>query len=251
LSTDSIKISAVSYLNTKPFLYGLSSGNLISEIDLQLDIPSECARKLISAEVELGLVPVATIPFIKNAALVSDFCIGAIGEVKTVCIFSEKPIEKLKSIFLDYQSRSSVLLTKILFEKYYKQDIHFLQAEPDYILNIKSETGGLVIGDRAIELEEKFPYVYDLSEAWYNMTALPFVFAAWVSNKALNPDFVNRFNQALKSGISNIEKVAEIYQPGYKNFSVHDYFSKYLSYSFDEEKKKGLELFLNLSKKHL
>ncbi len=251
MSTDSIKISAVSYLNTKPFLYGLSSGNLISEIDLQLDIPSECARKLISAEVELGLVPVATIPFIKNAALVSDFCIGAIGEVKTVCIFSEKPIEKLKSIFLDYQSRSSVLLTKILFEKYYKQDIHFLQAEPDYILNIKSETGGLVIGDRAIELEEKFPYVYDLSEAWYNMTALPFVFAAWVSNKALNPDFVNRFNQALKSGISNIEKVAEIYQPGYKNFSVHDYFSKYLSYSFDEEKKKGLELFLNLSKKHL
>ena len=251
MSTDSIKISAVSYLNTKPFLYGLSSGNLISEIDLQLDIPSECARKLISAEVELGLVPVATIPFIKNAALVSDFCIGAIGEVKTVCIFSEKPIEKLKSIFLDYQSRSSVLLTKILFEKYYKQDIHFLQAEPDYILNIKSDRGGLVIGDRAIELEEKFPYVYDLSEAWYNMTALPFVFAAWVSNKALNPDFVNRFNQALKNGISNIEKVAEIYQPGYKNFSVHDYFSKYLSYSFDEEKKKGLELFLNLSKKYL
>ena len=218
---------------------------------MQLDIPSECARKLISAEVDLGLVPVATIPFIKNAALVSDFCIGAIGEVKTVSIFSEKPIEKLKSIFLDYQSRSSVLLTRILFEKYYKQDIHFLPAEPDYILNIKSDTGGLVIGDRAIELEEKFPYVYDLSEAWHNMTALPFVFAAWVSNKALNPDFVNRFNQALSSGISNLEKVAEIYQPGYKNFSVQDYFSKYLSYTFDEEKKKGLELFLNLSKKYL
>ncbi len=250
MDTKLIKISAVSYLNTKPFLYGLSESKLLREMDLQLDIPSECARKLINAEVQLGLVPVAIIPLVKNASVVSEFCIGAEGAVKTVCIFSEMPIEKLNYIYLDYQSRSSVLLTKILFEHYYKKEVTFLQAQPDYISKIKSDTGGLIIGDRAIELEGKFPFVYDLSEAWFRMTGLPFVFAAWVANEKQDPDFIIRFNEALRSGISNLKKVSEIYQPNYAQFNVYEYFSSCLSYHLNENKKRGLELFLNLSEKY-
>ena len=57
-----IRISAVSYLNTIPFIYGLKQSELIDNIDLRLDYPSVCADKLINNEVDLALVPVVVIP---------------------------------------------------------------------------------------------------------------------------------------------------------------------------------------------
>ena len=57
-----IKISAVSYLNTLPFIYGLEHSGLLSTVELSRDIPSECARKLLAGEVDVGLVPVAVLP---------------------------------------------------------------------------------------------------------------------------------------------------------------------------------------------
>jgi len=109
-----IRLSAVSYLNTKPFIYGLFRGELAEEIELSLDIPSECARKLKAGEVDLALTPVAIIPELPQAWLVSDYCIGSTGTVKTVCLFSEKPLPEIKRILLDFHSRTSVALTRIL-----------------------------------------------------------------------------------------------------------------------------------------
>ena len=57
-----IKISAVSYLNSKPFIYGLQHSENLNYIDLQLDIPSVCAQKLMEGKVDVGLIPIATIP---------------------------------------------------------------------------------------------------------------------------------------------------------------------------------------------
>ena len=159
-----IKISAVSYLNSKPFLYGLFRNDFDKTFSLALDYPSECARKLINHEVDLGLVPVAVIPEIENAQIISDFCIGADGPVKTVCIYAELPIEEIKEIYLDYQSRTSVQLLKILLKKYWMLSPKLIDTPKDYINKIKQNTAALVIGDRTIGLEQRFPYVYDLSE---------------------------------------------------------------------------------------
>ena len=73
-----LKVTAVSYLNTKPFLYGIFNNQVDQLIDLKLDIPSVCADKLINGEADLGLVPVAVLPKLKNPHIVSDFCIGSI-----------------------------------------------------------------------------------------------------------------------------------------------------------------------------
>ena len=53
-----IRISAVSYTNTKPFLYGIQHTDIINKIDLSLDIPSDCAQKLIDDMVDIGLIPI-------------------------------------------------------------------------------------------------------------------------------------------------------------------------------------------------
>ena len=52
------KVSAVSYLNTVPFIYGLKSSKIYEDIELQLNYPSACAKKLINDEVDIALVPV-------------------------------------------------------------------------------------------------------------------------------------------------------------------------------------------------
>ncbi|MEO8795423.1 MAG: MqnA/MqnD/SBP family protein, partial [Daejeonella sp.] len=115
-----IKISAVSYTNTKPFVYGITNSPIIDKVDLSLDIPSTCANKLIDNQVDIGLVPVAALLRIPNYQIITDYCIGADGPVHSVFIFSEKPIAEIKTIRLDEQSRTSNNLALVLLKNYWK-----------------------------------------------------------------------------------------------------------------------------------
>ena len=240
-----LKISAVSYLNTIPFIHGLKQSELIKTIDLQLDYPSICADKLINGTVDLALVPVAVIPKLKEAYIISDYCIGANGAVDTVCLYSDVPIEEIESIALDYQSRTSVALLKILLNEYWQLNPELKKANVGFEENIKGNHAALVIGDRAFALNTKHAYIYDLSAIWKKMTGLPFVFAAWVANTKLPQDFIVSFNKALEKGLSNIDKALALEGDSYPNCkNPEDYLNNKISYNLDVEKQKGMELFL-------
>lgn len=240
-----LRLSAVSYLNTKPFIYGLFRSDLAGQFDLSLDIPSLCAQKLRSGEADLVLSPVAVVPELPQAYLMSNYCIGATGPVKTVCIFSEKPLEEIKRIYLDFHSRTSVALTRVLSERYWKISAELVPAPQGFEQQISGDTAGLIIGDRAIGLEKKYPFVYDLGEAWTSWTGLPFVFAAWFSLKPLNEELMMRFNLALKAGIDHIPELVKIL-PNMDNFNLESYFRKNISYPLDEAKWQGMNRFLNI-----
>ena len=240
------KVSAVSYLNTIPFIYGLKQSELIKTIDLQLDYPSICADKLINGSVDLALVPVVVIPKLKLPYIISDYCIGANGSVDTVCLYSDVPIDKIDSIGLDYQSRTSVDLLKVLLKEYWKLNPIFINEEVGFENKIKGKHAALVIGDRAFTLIAKHKFIYDLSAIWKEMTGLPFVFAAWVSNTKLPQDFINTFNTALEEGLSNIDKALALEGYSYpKCENPKDYLNNKISYNLDSEKQKGMELFLS------
>ena len=240
-----LKISAVSYLNTIPFIHGLKQSELIKTIDLQLDYPSICADKLINGTVDLALVPVAVIPKLKEAYIISDYCIGANGAVDTVCLYSDVPIEEIESIALDYQSRTSVALLRVLLKEYWQLNPELKKANVGFEDNIKGKHAALVIGDRAFALNTKHAYIYDLSAIWKEMTGLPFVFAAWVANTKLPKDFIVSFNKALEKGLSNIDKALALEGDSYPNCkNPEDYLNNKISYNLDIEKQKGMELFL-------
>jgi len=240
-----LKISAVSYLNTIPFIYGLKQSELINTINLQLDYPSICADKLINGTVDLALVPVVVIPQLKHSYIISDYCIGANGAVDTVCLYSDVPIEKIESIGLDYQSRTSVALLKVLLKEYWKFNPELKKSDVGFENNIKGKHAALVIGDRAFALNTKHQFIYDLSAIWKELTGLPFVFAAWVSNIKLPQDFINVFNKALEKGLNNIDEALALESESYPNCeSPEDYLNNKISYSLDAEKQKGMELFL-------
>ncbi len=161
-----IKTGIVKYLNTKPLLYGIEQSPLLQHIELIPGYPAEIAWMLEQQRIDIGLVPVAAISNIKKPAIISDYCIGSNGKVASVCIFSEVPIEEVQQVYMDYQSRTSVELSKILLRNYWKSSASFINADPDFRDQIKGTTAGLVIGDRAFEQRKKSAFIYDLGEAW-------------------------------------------------------------------------------------
>lgn len=239
-----IRVGAVSYLNTKPLLYGIENSPILGEISLITDHPARIADMLLQDKIDIGLVPVAIIPKMKEYHINTRFGICCDGPVASVCLFSEVPVGEISTVLLDYQSRTSVVLAEILFKKYWKVKPVLKQAGPDFLNEIRDNTAAVVIGDRALKQRMLSAYTYDLGEAWKLLTGLPFVFAAWISNKKLDPDWVSRFDQANALGVQNIPKVLE--QIAETEFDFKKYFTEYLNYDLDEEKKKGLNLFLKM-----
>lgn len=243
-----IRVGAVSYLNTKPLLYGIQQSPLIKHIVLTEDYPSRIAQKLIDNEIDIGLVPVAATLRLKEGYIISDYCIGCNGAVASVCIFSQVPMEEIERVYLDYQSKTSVNLAKILLEEYWKKNVEYIDAAAeDFRTEIKEQTAGVIIGDRALEQRKSSEYIYDLGEAWKKHTGLPFVFAAWVSNKELSPEFVEAFNRANSVGLQHLEKVIE--DNTFPGFDLKNYYRNCISYNLDQEKKKGLNLYLEKLRK--
>jgi chorismate dehydratase len=241
-----IRVSAVSYTNSIPFVYGLTHSDIQQEIDLSLDIPSHCADKLILGQADIGLVPVAILPQIPHGNIISNFCIGAIGKVDTVMLYSQVPLEKIKRIWLDFQSRTSVQLVQVLCREYWHIAPEFLVAQPGYEKAIREEDAGVVIGDRCFAKAGKYIFSYDLPEHWFQFTGLPFVFAVWLSNKPLKEDFVQRFNQALQFGLLHKEQAMDKFLPSNLSREIAStYLNHRISYAFDASKQQGLQLFLS------
>jgi len=239
------KVSVVSYLNTFPFIYGLRERGLDKKMDFSLDIPSICAEKLIANKVDIGLVPIVVLKQLEDAHIFSDFCIGSNGVVETVCLFSDVPIDRIEKIFLDYQSKTSVELLRVLLKEYWRVSPKLTEANENYEVKISGKTAGLIIGDRAFYFQDKFKYAYDLSDIWKQMTGLPFVFACWLANKEIDKDFQEQFNYALKFGVENIEKAIQSSADTYSHCKdLSNYLNHNISYYLDYQKKEGMELFL-------
>jgi len=237
-----IKAGAVSYLNTKPLIYGFEQGMMKDELELVIDYPARIAELLQEDKIDIGLVPVAVIPALKEHHIVSDYCIGCDGEVVTVSLFSDVDLQEIETILLDYQSRTSVELLKILLKEHWKISPQLITGTENFEKNITGTTAGLIIGDRAFEQRTKSKYVFDLGLAWKEMTGLPFVFAAWVSNKKLPGSFIASFNQATALGFKHINEIVSLIDsPGY---NMLDYYNTNIDYSFDEKKNEALALFL-------
>jgi chorismate dehydratase len=199
---------------------------------------------LLSDSLDIGLVPVAVLPRLPEYHIVSNYGIGCDGEVASVCLFGEVPLEEMDAILLDYQSRTSVRLLKILMRDHWKQTPAFIETKEDFTAQITGHTGGLVIGDRAFAQRHRSAYVYDLGTAWKEMTGYPFVFAVWASTKPLPEIYTNMLNRAAAAGLEHISDiVASQTSPGY---DLQEYYTKNIRYRLTPDLQKGLTHFLKL-----
>lgn len=241
------RVGIVNYLNTKPLIYGLEREPISRQIDLIGDYPARLAARLMSDDIDIGLVPVAVIPKLSSSFVIGDYCIGTEGEIASVALFSEVPMHEIETVYLDYQSRTSAALLKYLMKDFWGiKPLVIESVNEDYRNKIMGTTAGLVIGDRALEQRKVSTYIYDLGSEWRALTSLPFVFAAWISKKEFSPEFVQMFNQGNEMGLHHLDEITAGLNTDL--YDMKKYYSLHLSYHLDTAKRKSMELFLDVIK---
>jgi chorismate dehydratase len=243
------KIIAVSYSNTLPFIFGIQNSGFLKNFSLKLEVPAKCAEQFIEGAADISLMPVGAMNNINDYEIVSDYCIGSKGKVKSVLLLSRLPLNEIKCVHLDNESKSSVNLVKVLAKFYWKKNFIWQNITKNSMNDLHSFESVVVIGDKAMELSPEYPYIYDLADEWTGFTGLPFVFACWVANASVDISFIDDLNRALKFGIENMHRAADI-ALGKKEycFDLHEYLEKNIDFTLDNEKLKALNLFLEYKK---
>lgn len=241
-----VKICAISYINTTPFVYGLKHVGENLCVDLLLHTPSQCVSVIENGECDIAIVPVASLLWLNNVEIISDFSISATAKVRTVELLSDTPLKEITDIYLDADSRTSSLLVRILCEQLWNitPTFHHVKYE-DFEIVSTYGAGYLMIGDKVFKAEGKFKYNFDLAAAWFELTSLPFVFAVWVSRKGLPEEIVAEFNKALQYGTDHIEAAVDELVTMIDSELAVDYLKNYIEFSLNNDKRKALELFLS------
>ncbi len=237
-----IQVSIVSYSNTLPFNYGIDQCDVKQNMLIWDDYPSLSAQRVINGDADIALVPVGILPKIKQYQIFSDYCIGAVGKVDSVILFSNVPLDQIRKIKLDYQSTTSNKLLQILCSEYWKLKVDFEPSGIGYESEIVGDEAGLIIGDRAFTAKAHYAFQYDLAEAWYAYTGLPFVFAVWIHLPTIDATTLSELNYCFQVGLDNIDSICKTHHE--LSFDIEDYLKHKISYTFDASKRKGLELFL-------
>lgn len=242
-----VKVAAVSYLNTVPFIYGIRHAGNDLRADLLLTPPAGCAENIASGNADIALIPVAEIPEIPNIHLIGNHCISSFENVRTVVLMSVSPLEEIRTIYLDPHSRTSVNLVRILAHERWNIDVEWLPLTDFSQVKPEPGVGYTLIGDKVFGYEPLFPYKYDLANAWTGWTGLAFVFAAWVAREGVDPAVVEQLEEALSYGVNHIpEAVAEDLKETDRRIDYDtavEYLTRNIDFELDFLKRQSMDIF--------
>ncbi|MCZ2355073.1 MAG: menaquinone biosynthesis protein [Bacteroidia bacterium] len=242
-----IRIAAVSYLNTRPFLAGIEAKLDKSLYSIQTEVPAKCAQLLENDVVDIALIPVGSMPDFEELRLMSNYCIGADGFVDSVLLCSRKPLEEAQTVFMDPSSRTSNGLAKILFHHYWKKKVAFKDVT-NYFDQVADNVAVVIIGDTALQVRDSFENIYDLAYIWKEWCSLPFVFAVWAykpQNERIK-DNISKIAEAFDYGINHLDSVAQTCSAEFNmpTDEIAEYFKYSINYRLTQEHKEGLNRYL-------
>jgi cyclic dehypoxanthinyl futalosine synthase len=248
VASERLRVAAVGYLNARPLHEGLDQAPASSRVDLTCASPREVARRLAEEEADVALMPVAAAATIGDLRLVRGCAIGARGAVRSILVVADRPIETLEELAVDLSSRTSVVLARLVLRARNRgREPRLVGAEPaEAIAGVRGARGALVIGDPALEIEGRFPHSLDLGLAWWELTRLPFVFAAWCGRPGTLSAEDERLLEAAKiAGLGRRDAIAEEHaaRTGLSPASLRAYLKDAIRYDLGDEERRGLERF--------
>jgi len=264
------KISIVKYLNSVPLAWGILQGPQKELFEPVLSTPAECADQLSRGSVDIGLIPAIEFQRIKGSRIVPGPAVASLYYVRSVILVSVVPLWKVKTVACDSGSRTSVALTKIIFDEFYHITPDFRPAEPNLPNMLAQNDAALLIGDNALKfmedndqpnIDSQKPIlrlgsepleVFDLAERWRFLTGLPFVFAFWaVRDGFKEAGVVDALKASRDFGVANIPTIAEKYsdQLQIKKPFLEAYLQKNVHYYMDQSCLEALQLFYDKAAK--
>jgi cyclic dehypoxanthinyl futalosine synthase len=243
-----LRVAGVGYLNARPLYEGLDREPACARLKLDCASPSEVARRVAEDEADFALMPVAAAATIGDLRIVRGCAIGARGSVRSIAVVAQQPIETLDELAVDLSSRTSVVLARLVLRARNRgREPRLLGSTPrEAIASVSGSRGALVIGDPALEIEGVFPHVLDLGLAWWELTGLPFVFAAWCGRRgALSPADERLLENAKRAGLERRSAIAEEYaeRTGQPAAPLRAYLREAIHYDLGDEERRGLERF--------
>lgn len=241
----SVTIGAVSYLNTKPLIYGLAER--LPGSQLRLDLPSRLADDLAAGELDVALIP--SIEFLRGheLSILSDACIACRGAVRSVRLLFRRPPQHTVSLALDEGSRTSAVLAQVLLARRFGIRPSLKPLRIDTPVDFVQADAVLMIGDRAMNVDTS-SYVadWDLGEEWTCETGLPFVFAMWVAASShVSPEVSQALQQTRDAGLAHIDSIVAHEAPRYglTTADCRNYFLRQLHFTLTDRELAGLDLF--------
>ncbi len=230
-----MRVALVEFLNAVPLYYALKENIVENDFEFISDVPSRCARLLYENRVDISNTSIVEYVNSDNYRLLRDGCISTLKKVKSVVLFVHKPINKVKVVKLDRNSKTSNALAMVIFKLKYG-------ITADYVFEGEADCE-LVIGDRALKRLKQGGEPLDLALEWYEFTGLPFVFAAWITNKPLDEYVVGKFLKAKEMGKKLIKKICSGYKSIIPEGECQTYLTENISYDFDAVKKESINVF--------
>ena len=251
---DQLRVCAVSYLNTAPLVWGFTHGPQQGLYDLRFELPAGCADALKAGHADIGLVPVIELAYQPDLLVLPGTSIAAQEQVRSVLLFSRKPMEAIESFAADTSSRTSVALTQVLLARRYgiRPRVRPYPPRLDEMLDVAD--AGLIIGDPALRLDPEQAdwkgqplFVYDLGAEWWDLTGLPMVFAVWaVKNLAANPALPQSFQDSAAYGLAHLDEIVEAESVG-RDLApdlIRSYLTTNTSFGLGEREQHSLSTFL-------
>jgi chorismate dehydratase len=192
-----MKIGRIPYVNCYPVYGAIDRGVVRLDAELVDGVPTELNRRMGAGELDISVV--SAVEYARDAdryLLLPDLAISCDGPVRSVMLFSKRPARELggRSAIVSRSSMTSVALLELLFENVWHARPRFIpgdaEVEDIVVDNASDADARLVIGDAALVLgsnhRERYPFAYDLGQAWKEWTGQPFVFAVWVAQRSTN-----------------------------------------------------------------
>ncbi|MDP9160698.1 MAG: menaquinone biosynthesis protein [Acidobacteriota bacterium] len=255
-STQRLRISAISYLNTAPLMWDFEHSATGGDFDVSYTLPSQCAKLLQQGFADIGIIPVAAYASIPDLAILPGVAIASRHAVRSILLVSKVSLANIESVAMDSSSMTSVALLKVLFAKWWRKGAAqpiFESANPDLKTMLEHRDAALLIGDIALQVDRSRYHTYDLAEAWIRLTGKPFVFAFWAvrqdalqyvhSTGELAPVFQTSRDHGLQS--ENIEQIVKLWAPriGIGEAEVRAYLTENIHYYLDTECVAGMQQF--------
>jgi chorismate dehydratase len=246
------RLGAVSYLNTRPLVHGLTARD---DVLLRFDVPSRCADLLEGGFIDLGLIPAFEYARHEDYLVVPGVSIASRGAVESVALFTRRDLADVRSIALDTSSRTSANLVRLLCATRFGIRPQYRPAPPDVELMLETSDAALVIGDPALFTDPAAigARKIDLGTVWTEMTGLPFVWAFWAGRAGAAPaDVCGLLREARDRGVEDIAGIAATEAPDdpARRALIGRYLREAIAYGLDGPFLDGLRTYFELLAAH-
>lgn len=236
------RVGSVSYLNAVPLTRGV-------EEEVVFATPSQLAQMLRRDELDAALVSVVEVLLTERYDLLDGIAIASLGEVKSVILAHRRPLDEIREVYCDPASLTSVQLLRVLLaERGLRPEFKPL---PGYDFPNLPDCA-LLIGDRALDFgfTPHTHEIWDLGAAWYELTKLPFVYAAWALRRGVeNGALRQRLREARDFGLDTLDSIIRSRQDYTLEFRT-DYLGWHIHFHLGSDEKRGLAKFTELLRKH-